>query len=123
MRRVNDSRCNERDAESSPTSYSLQILVNEAVLDSFGHISARSPSDPGRFLLPRAMPPSLVEADDMLELSVETSQPIDPRGRRVNGERYLHGEIYKARPNVNASCIAFAGRHSVQPHQRGIRVR
>lgn len=79
-----------------------KILVNEAVLDSFGHISARSPSDPGRFLLPRAMPPSLVEAGDVLELSVETSQPINPRGRRTNGERYLHGEIYKARPDVNA---------------------
>lgn len=79
-----------------------KILVNEAVLDSFGHISARSPTNPERFLLPRAMPPSLVEADDVLELSVETSQPIDPRGRRTNGERYLHGEIYKARPDVNA---------------------
>jgi ribulose-5-phosphate 4-epimerase/fuculose-1-phosphate aldolase len=79
-----------------------KILVNEAVLDSFGHISARSPANPEHFLLPRAMPPSLVEADDVLELSVETSQPVDPRGRRVNGERYLHGEIYKARPDVNA---------------------
>ena len=79
-----------------------KILVNEAVLDSFGHVSARSPTNPEHFLLPRAMPPSLVEADDVLELSVETSQPVDPRGRRVNGERYLHGEIYKARPDVNA---------------------
>jgi HCOMODA/2-hydroxy-3-carboxy-muconic semialdehyde decarboxylase len=79
-----------------------KILVNEAVLDSFGHVSARSPTNPEHFLLPRAMPPSLVEADDVLELSVETSQPVDPRGRRVNGERYLHGEIFKARPDVNA---------------------
>jgi ribulose-5-phosphate 4-epimerase/fuculose-1-phosphate aldolase len=79
-----------------------KILVNEAVLDSFGHISARSAANPERFLLPRAMPPSLVAADDVLEFSIETSQPIDPRGRRVNGERYLHGEIYKARPDVAA---------------------
>jgi HCOMODA/2-hydroxy-3-carboxy-muconic semialdehyde decarboxylase len=79
-----------------------KILVNEAVLDSFGHVSVRSSADPERFLLPRAMPPSLVEADDVLELSVQTSQPVDPRGRRANGERYLHGEIYKARPDVNA---------------------
>jgi ribulose-5-phosphate 4-epimerase/fuculose-1-phosphate aldolase len=78
------------------------ILVNEAVLDSFGHISARSAANPDRFLLPRAMPPSIVAAEDVLEFSVETSQPIDPRGRRVNGERYLHGEIYKARPDVSA---------------------
>jgi ribulose-5-phosphate 4-epimerase/fuculose-1-phosphate aldolase len=79
-----------------------KILVNEAVLDSFGHISVRSNSNPERFLLPRAMPPSLVEAEDVLEFSVDTSQPVDPRGRRVNGERYLHGEIYKARPDVKA---------------------
>jgi ribulose-5-phosphate 4-epimerase/fuculose-1-phosphate aldolase len=79
-----------------------RILVNEGVLDSFGHISIRSQADPSRFMMPRAMPPSLVEAADVLELSVETSQPLDPRGRRTNGERYLHGEIYKARPDVTA---------------------
>jgi ribulose-5-phosphate 4-epimerase/fuculose-1-phosphate aldolase len=79
-----------------------RILVNEGVLDSFGHISIRSQADRSRFMMPRAMPPSLVEATDFLELSVETSQPIDPRGRRTNGERYLHGEIFKARPDVNA---------------------
>ena len=79
-----------------------KILVNEAVLDSFGHISARSPANPERFLLPRAMPPALVGAEDVLEFSVASSQPLDPRGRRVNGERYLHGEIYKARPDVKA---------------------
>jgi HCOMODA/2-hydroxy-3-carboxy-muconic semialdehyde decarboxylase len=48
------------------------------------------------------MPPSLVETEDVLEFSVETSQPVDPRGWRVNGERYLHGEIYKVRPDVKA---------------------
>lgn len=79
-----------------------KILVNEAVLDSFGHISVRSIADPERFLLPRAMPPALVEPEDVLEFNVETSQPIDPGGRRVHGERYLHGEIYKARPDVGA---------------------
>jgi ribulose-5-phosphate 4-epimerase/fuculose-1-phosphate aldolase len=79
-----------------------KILVNEAVLDSFGHISIRSLANPDRFLLPRAMPPSLVEAADVLEFAVETSQPVEPRGRRVNGERYLHGEIYKARRDVGA---------------------
>jgi HCOMODA/2-hydroxy-3-carboxy-muconic semialdehyde decarboxylase len=79
-----------------------KILINELVLDSFGHISIRSVADASHFFLPRAMPPSLVEADDVLEFDVETSQPIDPRGRRVNGERYLHGEIFKARPDVMA---------------------
>lgn len=77
-----------------------KILVNEGILDSFGHVSVRSAKDPNIFLMPRAMPPSLVSQDDILELRVSDSQPIDPKGRRVNGERYIHGEIYKARPDV-----------------------
>jgi HCOMODA/2-hydroxy-3-carboxy-muconic semialdehyde decarboxylase len=77
-----------------------KILVNEGILDSFGHISVRSSKDPNIFLMPRAMPPALVTQDDILEVRVSDSQPIDPKGRRVNGERYIHGEIYKARPDV-----------------------
>jgi ribulose-5-phosphate 4-epimerase/fuculose-1-phosphate aldolase len=90
-----------------------RILVNEVVLDGFGHISVRSPTTPSRFFMPRAMPPSLVEIEDFLELDVETSQPADPKGRRVNGERYLHGEIFKARPDVNA--IVHAHSYSTIP--------
>src|SRR6266498_1264047 len=74
-----------------------KILVNENILDSFGHVSVRSAKDTNIFLMPRAMPPSLVSHDDILELRVSDSQPIEPKGRRVNGERYIHGEIYKAR--------------------------
>src|SRR6478735_6830189 len=77
-----------------------RILVNENILDSFGHVSVRSARDPNIFLMPRAMPPSLVSQDDILELRVSDSQPLEPKGRRVNGERYIHGEIYKARPDV-----------------------
>ncbi len=90
-----------------------RILVNEVILDGFGHISVRAPGAPDRFLMPRAMPPSLVEVDDFLELDVATSQPVDPKGRRVNGERYLHGEIFKARPDVNA--IVHSHSYSVIP--------
>jgi HCOMODA/2-hydroxy-3-carboxy-muconic semialdehyde decarboxylase len=78
------------------------ILLNEGVLDSFGHVSVRSATEPGHFFMPRAMPPSLVTEDDVLEYRVGDSQPIDARGRRVNGERYLHGEIFKARTDVQA---------------------
>jgi len=78
------------------------ILVNERILDSFGHVTVRSAKNPDIFLMPRAMPPSLVTKDDILELNVADSQPIDPQGRRVNGERYIHGEIYKARADVNS---------------------
>jgi len=77
-----------------------KILVNEGILDSFGHVSVRSAKDPNVFFIPRAMPPALVSLDDLLEVRVSDSQPIDPKGRRVNGERYIHGEIYKARADV-----------------------
>jgi ribulose-5-phosphate 4-epimerase/fuculose-1-phosphate aldolase len=77
-----------------------KILVNEGILDSFGHVSVRSAKNPNIFIIPCAMPPSLVTREDLLELNVADSQPIDAKGRRVNGERYIHGEIYKARPDV-----------------------
>jgi HCOMODA/2-hydroxy-3-carboxy-muconic semialdehyde decarboxylase len=77
-----------------------RILVNEGILDSFGHVSVRSAREPSIFFMPRAMPPALVSLDDIMELRVSDSQPIDPKGRRVNGERYIHGEIYKARADV-----------------------
>ena len=77
-----------------------RILVNEGILDSFGHVSVRSSKDPDVFFMPRAMPPALVSLDDLIALRVSDSQPVDPKGRRVNGERYIHGEIYKARPDV-----------------------
>jgi ribulose-5-phosphate 4-epimerase/fuculose-1-phosphate aldolase len=70
-------------------------------------------------MMPRAMPPSLVSKDDVLTFSVETSQPIDPRGRRVNGERYLHGEIFKARPDVNA-VVHSHSRACIPPSIAGI---
>jgi HCOMODA/2-hydroxy-3-carboxy-muconic semialdehyde decarboxylase len=91
---------NSRRIADLVTAY--KILLNEGVLDSFGHVSVRSATDPSRFLMPYALPPSLVTADDVIEYATADSQPIEPRGRKVNGERYIHGEIYKARPDVQA---------------------
>src|SRR5262249_12465209 len=79
-----------------------KILVNEGILDSFGHVSVRSSKDPSIFVMPRAMPPALVSLDDLMELRGSASQPLDPKGRRLTGEGYTHGEIYKARPDVMA---------------------
>jgi HCOMODA/2-hydroxy-3-carboxy-muconic semialdehyde decarboxylase len=78
------------------------ILLNEDVLDSFGHVSVRSADDPHRFFMPYALPPALVRTDDVIEYAVADSQPVDAAGRKVNGERYIHGEIYKARSDVQA---------------------
>jgi HCOMODA/2-hydroxy-3-carboxy-muconic semialdehyde decarboxylase len=91
---------NSQRIEDLVTGY--KILLNEDVLDGFGHVSVRSATDPDRFLMPYALPPSLVRAEDIIEYRVADSQPIDPAGRKVNGERYIHGEIYKARSDVQA---------------------
>ena len=41
-----------------------RILVNEGVLDAYGHVSIRHPSNPGRYLLSRSLAPILVTADE-----------------------------------------------------------
>src|SRR5215471_5319992 len=78
-----------------------RILVQEGVLDSFGHVTVRSLKHPGHYLMPRAMPPTLVTASDIIELDGD-SVPVDPNAPRTNGERFIHGEIYRVRPDVEA---------------------
>jgi HCOMODA/2-hydroxy-3-carboxy-muconic semialdehyde decarboxylase len=79
------------------------ILANEGILDSFGHVSARSTRNPEHFFIPRAMPPALVTRDDIVEVGLDC-KPLDPNAPRLNGERYIHCRIYRARPDV-ASVI------------------
>jgi len=78
-----------------------RILVQEGVLDSFGHVTVRSLKNPNHYFMPRAMPPGLVTAKDIVELDIN-SAPIDPNAPRTNGERFIHGEIYRVRPDVAA---------------------
>ena len=77
------------------------ILYDQGVVDGFGHISARHDKDPNRYLMSRSMAPALVAAEDVLEYDLD-STPIDQRGRAVYLERFIHGEIYKLRPDVRA---------------------
>ncbi len=77
------------------------ILANEGVLDGFGHISVRSASNPRHFFMPRSRAPGLVERADIMEFD-ERSQPIDQQGRTMYGERFIHGEVLAARPDVLA---------------------
>src|SRR5262249_11334137 len=78
-----------------------RILVQEGVLDSFGHVTLRSVNDPNHYFMPRAMPPALVTAKDIVELDLN-GIPIDANAPRTNGERFIHGEIYRVRPDVQA---------------------
>ena len=78
-----------------------RILVQEGVLDSFGHVTVRSLKNPNHYFMPRAMPPALVTTKDIVELDLN-SVPIDANAPRTNGERFIHGEIYRVRPDVQA---------------------
>jgi ribulose-5-phosphate 4-epimerase/fuculose-1-phosphate aldolase len=78
-----------------------RILADFGVLDGFGHVSARHPGNPTRFLMSRSLAPALVTADDIMEFDLD-GNAVDPRGRSVFLERFIHSEIYKARPDVNS---------------------
>jgi ribulose-5-phosphate 4-epimerase/fuculose-1-phosphate aldolase len=80
-----------------------RVLANEGVLDAFGHVSVRHPSNPGRFLLSRHRAPALVAAADILEFTLD-AQPVKPTDLRLYGERVIHSCIYEARPDVMAVC-------------------
>jgi len=75
------------------------ILVNEGVLDGFGHISVRHDREPDRFLIARSMAPALVKADDIVVCDLN-GDVHDKQGRKTYVERYIHSEIYRARPDV-----------------------
>lgn len=77
------------------------ILANEGVLDSFGHASVRSARNPDHFFMPRAMAPALITRADIVELDSDC-KPVSQKDARLNGERYIHCEIYKARPDVKS---------------------
>ncbi|HXJ81516.1 MAG TPA: class II aldolase/adducin family protein [Candidatus Methylomirabilis sp.] len=78
-----------------------RILVDQGVLDGYGHVSARHDRDPNRYLMARSIAPELVMAGDIMEYDLD-SNPVDARGRVSYLERFIHGEIYKARPDVKA---------------------
>ena len=77
------------------------ILAHEGILDSFGHVSARSARNPDHFFMPRAMPPALVARADIVEVGLDC-KPVAAAAPRLNGERYIHCEVYKARSDVQS---------------------
>ena len=78
-----------------------RILVDQGVFDAAGHVSMRHPQTSGRFLMPRSLAPALVTADDIMEFALDC-EPQHAGGRHPFIERYLHGGIYRRRPDVMA---------------------
>src|SRR6202047_3523739 len=78
-----------------------RVLAEFGVLDGFGHVSARHPTNPNHFLMSRSLAPALVTANDVMEFDLD-GNAVDARGRSLFLERFIHSEIYKARPDVMA---------------------
>ncbi len=78
-----------------------RILAAHEVLDAYGHVSARSDKRPDRFIMSRSRAPALVTAADLMELDAD-SEALPGDKRKGFIERYIHGEIYRARPEVMA---------------------
>ena len=78
-----------------------RILAEYGVIDAYGHVSLRSPTNPKRYYLARSLAPERVQAEDIIEYDLD-SVPLDAKGRESVTERFIHGEIYKSRPDVLA---------------------
>ncbi|MBR0753996.1 class II aldolase/adducin family protein [Bradyrhizobium jicamae] len=78
-----------------------RVLAEFGVLDGFGHVSARDPANPNHFLMARSLAPALVTSGDIMEFDLD-GNAVDAKGRSVFLERFIHSEIYKARPDVMA---------------------
>jgi HCOMODA/2-hydroxy-3-carboxy-muconic semialdehyde decarboxylase len=78
-----------------------RILYRQGVVDGFGHASVRHDQSSDHFLLARNMAPGLVRREDIVTFDLDGAA-LDAAGRRVYLERFIHGEIYRARPDVQA---------------------
>ena len=110
----------ERPASAGPVDPQLmedliaanKILAMQGVVDAMGHVSVRHNRDPKRYLMALARAPELVTEADIMEYDLDSNPVRDP-GRRQYSERYIHGEIYKLRPDVVA--VIHAHTQSVVP--------
>jgi HCOMODA/2-hydroxy-3-carboxy-muconic semialdehyde decarboxylase len=84
-----------------------RILANEEVCDAYGHVSVRHPDDPSRFFLARSLAPEFITPGDILEFTLD-GEPVKKGGPAPYLERFIHGGILEARPDVMAVVHAHA---------------
>lgn len=84
-----------------------RILASEDIVDAYGHISIRNPRKPNHFFMARSLAPELVTPDDIVEHDIE-GNPVNGDSRPLYLERFIHGGIYEARPDVVAVVHAHA---------------
>lgn len=90
-----------------------RILANEEVVDAYGHVSLRHPDNPNRFFMSRSLAPDLVSEADIVEHDLD-GNPVDGDTRPLYLERFIHGGVYQARPDIVAVVHAHA--ESILPY-------
>lgn len=106
---VNAATPEQEDAERiADLVLANHILADQHVVDGFGHISVRSAKNPNHYFISRSRAPELVTADDIMEYDLDDN-PIDARSRSSYLERFIHSEIYKARPDVQSVVHSHSG--------------
>jgi ribulose-5-phosphate 4-epimerase/fuculose-1-phosphate aldolase len=78
-----------------------RILADQGVVDGYGHVSGRHPTNPDHFYISRWLAPDLVTESDIVELDLDCV-PVTGDKRRLYSERFIHSEIYKVRPDVKS---------------------
>ena len=89
-----------------------RILAEHGVIDAYGHVSVRSERDPNHYFLAGHIAPENVTEENIIEYDLD-SNPVDARGRESVRERYIHGEVFKARPEVMS--VVHSHSHTVVP--------
>jgi HCOMODA/2-hydroxy-3-carboxy-muconic semialdehyde decarboxylase len=89
-----------------------RTLAEHGVIDAYGHASVRSPTNADRYFMSCNIAPELATEADILEFDLD-SNAMNAKGRPLYQERFIHGEIYKARPEVTA--IVHNHSHAVVP--------
>jgi ribulose-5-phosphate 4-epimerase/fuculose-1-phosphate aldolase len=104
---------NELDRIKNDLVVANRILASEDVVDAYGHVSMRSPTNPHRFYMARSLAPELVAPEDIVEHDIE-GNPVGDEKRALYLERFIHGGVYEARPDVVAVVHAHA--ESILPY-------
>lgn len=77
------------------------ILQDQGIVDGYGHISVRNPANANHFFISRWLAPDLVTLSDIVELDYDCV-PVNGDKRKLYSERWIHAEIYRARPDVHS---------------------
>lgn len=80
-----------------------RILVHEGVMDVFGHVAVRDPSDPNVFWLGRAGAPARLTTDDLMPFGLDGA-PLEATDAPLFSERFIHAAVFHEDDTAQASC-------------------